>query len=228
MGEDRQGGRGTTTIVLTKRAALGLLGLVLLIGIAVGRFVSSDGIAGAAALQSDATPAATQESETDELNRLRTQVAQTAVCVSPSPTSEPSPTATATPVPPVAMGTPVNAADNWTVVVTGMTPAPTLGDLQPAGKFVQVNATLTNNAAEARTYNFRDWILVDDRGRVFGLADGATTQASGTNWYRGVDPSLPKDFTLIFDVAVDAGPAFVLESKSDPTLRVAVQIQILG
>jgi hypothetical protein len=216
MGEDGQQGRGNTTIVLTKRTAMGMLALVLLIGFAVGRFVASDGTAGAAALQSDATPAATED------------VAQTPACVSPSPTPEPSPTATPTPVPPVPMGTPVNAADNWTVVVTGMTAAPTIEDVQPTGKFVQVNATLTNNATEGRTYNFRDWVLVDSQGRVFGLADGATTKSSGTSWYRGVDPSLPKDFKLIFDVAADAGPAFVLESRSDPTLRVAVQIQVLG
>jgi hypothetical protein len=219
---------GTGAVVLSKRSALGLLALVLLVGILVGRTIATDGGARAAALQTEATPVGTTESETDELNRLRTQVAQTPDCEEPSPTPEPTLTATPTPVPPVAAGTEVQAADNWTVVVTGITPAPPIADTEPTGKFLQVTVTVTNNGSESRTYPFQSWILVDEQGRTFEVAGAATTQVTGTGWYRGIAPSLPKDFAIVFDVAADAGPVFILESRDDPTLRVALQIQLLG
>jgi hypothetical protein len=202
-------------IVLTKRTAGGLLALALFMGFVVGRLVSTDGAAHAEVLRSDATPSAVVSE-------------QTVVCVSPSPTMEPSPTATPTPVPPVAVGTAVNAADDWTVVVTGITLAPTIEGIQPKGKFLRLNATVTNNSSEVRTYPFSDWILVDEMGRTFAVKGDATTTISGSGWYRGVDTSLPTDFGIIFDVAADAGPAFTLESRTDPTLRVALQVQVLG
>jgi len=153
------------------------------------------------------------ESETDELNRLRTQVAQTPVCGLPSPTPELSPTATPTSVPAVAAGTPIS---------------PPIEGVKPSGKFLRVNATVTNNAGESRTYPFRSWVLIDDQVRTFEIADDATSQATGSGWYRGVDPSLPQDFAIIFDVALDSGKSFVLESRDDLILRVSLQIQVLG
>lgn len=227
MEDGVQSDRQPATIVVSVRTVLGFIAVALLIGVVLGRTFASDGGARAAALQTEASPAATTESETDELNRLRTQVAQTPVCVLPSPTPEPSPTATPTPVPPVAIGTPVDVADDWTVTVNAIVQPPTIG-IEPTGKFIQLNVTVVNNTADGRTYPFRSWQLVDDQGRVFGVTGDATTVVTGSGWYRSVDPYLPADFEILFDVAVDAGPNFILESKSDPTLRVGMQLQLLG
>src|SRR5438034_6810929 len=102
----------------------------MVLGVAAGRALQGDG-ARAASPESDAT--ATRSAELDELNRLRTQVAQSVVCSppplptateTPMPTATPTVTPTATPVPPVAMGQPLSYVDDWTVVVNGFTPAP--------------------------------------------------------------------------------------------------------
>ena len=74
MDGSAEGSREGAAIVLTKRSALGLLVLILLAGMLVGRSLATDGAADAAARQDEATPASetgTVESETDELNRLQ-------------------------------------------------------------------------------------------------------------------------------------------------------------
>ncbi len=166
-----------------------------------------------------------------ELNRLRTQVAQTVVCTPPptaTPTTVPSPTATPTPVPPVAMGQPVPYGEDWTIVVNSLTDAAPSDRAQPAGKFLQVNLTVTNEADRNRKLGFTNWVLVDEQGRAFQMADTATTQLYGPSWYLGTDPNLPADYTIVFDVATDSGPNYILQSRTDPTFRVAVQTQVLG
>jgi hypothetical protein len=201
---------------------------VVLMGFLAGRVSTAD-----SARAQDATPDATaiSESEREELNRLRTQVAQTVVCTPPPtaiPTVEPSPTATPTPVPPKAMGESLEYVDGWTVVVNSLTIPGTSDRISPAGKFLQVSLTVTNNSDENRSFPFRDLSLVDEQGRSFRMSDEATTQYYGPSWYLGSDPYLPADFTVLFDVAADAGSNFILESRADPTFRVAVQMQVLG
>jgi hypothetical protein len=230
--EDMEGPRGTgrqASISVTTSMALVILTLVAFAGILVGRATSVSFVS--AADEPDAT--ATRQAEIDELNQLRTQVAQTVVCVPPTPTptpvptETPVPTATPTPVPPVAMGTALPYADDWTVNVTGLLPAPA-SEAIPSGRFVQVTATITNNGEGRRTFSFGEWRLVDPSGRVFMMADSVTTQLYGASWYLGIDPSLETEFRIVFDVASDAGSAFILESSADPTFRVAVQLQQLG
>jgi hypothetical protein len=211
------------SFAVSTRAALVALMLVAFLGFAFGR--STIAPPAGAADQPDAT--ATRQAELDELNQLRTQVAQTVVCVQPTATETPLPTATPTPVPPVAMGQPLTYAGDWTVVVTGVVVAPSAGST-PNGKLIQVNVTVTNNGDSGRKFPFDHWHLVDAGGRVFTIADTATTQLYGPSWYLGIDPSVPADFHIVFDVAADAGSAFVLESDDDPTFRVAVQLQLLG
>jgi hypothetical protein len=223
MGEARR-----ETIPISKRALLWIVVGAILVGFVAGRTAGGGGV-GAAATEPNAT--ATRSAELAELDRLRTQVAQTAVC-SPAPsataTGTPAPTATATPVPPAAMGQPLAYVGDWTVVVKSFTVAPSSATYTPVGKLLQVSVTVTNNAAEHRALEFRDWSLVDEQGRTFQMSAEATSQLYGPSWYLGSDPSLPADYVIAFDVAVDAGPAFVLESTADPTFRVAVQVQLLG
>lgn len=206
-----------TAISVSRATALLILVLVSFAGFALGR--STSGPSASAADQSGAT-ASPQVDQTPACS-------QPTATQTPAPTETPLPTATPTPVPPVAMGQPLAYAGDWTVVVTGFVPAPS-ANVAASGKFVQVNVTVTNNASSGRKFPFEDWSLVDAGGRVFKIADNATSQLYGPNWYLSIDPSLATDFKIVFDVAADAGPAFILQSSADPTFRVAVQLQALG
>src|SRR5262245_16200861 len=91
-------------VAISKRALLCALAGAILLGFVAGRAAIGSG-ARAAATEPDAT--STRTAELDELHRLQTQVAQTAVCSpppSPAPTEVATATPTPTPVPPVAMG----------------------------------------------------------------------------------------------------------------------------
>jgi hypothetical protein len=180
-----------------------------------------------AAVETDAT--STRRAELEELDSLRTQVAQSTVCVlgTPVATAMSTPTVLPTEVPPAAMGKALPYTGDWTVTVSGFVAAPQV-DATGSGRYVQVSVTVTNNVADTRTFPFRDLILADASGRIFLLADDVTTQLYGPSWYLGVPPSLETPFRLVYEVAADAGTAFILESKSDPTFRVAVQLQVLG
>ncbi|MEA2597814.1 MAG: hypothetical protein QOF01_4283 [Thermomicrobiales bacterium] len=220
------GERGTFNI--SGRALALVLAIAILTGFAAGRIGTGEGVHAAA---TDPGATATRSAELEELNRLRTQVAQTPACTppaAPAATGVPSSTPTPTPVPPAAMGQEVAYGDRWTVVVNTLAPAPPSSKYTPAGKLVQLGVTVTNNAAEHRLLGFDSWILVDEQGRIFQMAPEATTQLHGPDWYLGSEPSLPDDLTIVFDVTLDAGPAFVLESTSDPLFRVAVQMQVFG
>ncbi len=210
------------------RPAWWMIAVALVVGIVAGRAMSGSGEAGARATEPDAT--ATRMAELRELDNLRTKVAQPVICTpapSPTPTETPTPSPTPTPVPPAAMGQELAYAGNWTVVVNGFTAAPG-GKASPGTKLVQVHATVTNLGSEPRRFRFDDWRLVDAHGRVFLLSVTATSDLYGPGFVANLAPSLPQQLTLVFEVAVDAGPGFILESSADPTFRVAVVLQQLG
>ena len=181
-----------------------------------------DGTAGATARQDDvaAQATATREAELAELAALQTQVADLEAqlaeeCATPTPTLEP------TPVPPAPAGQPVSLAGEWTVVVVGATARPTIETAQAKGIFIELAMQVTNNGAQARGFPFYDVVLIDAQGRTFVVDPAATTDLD-VDWGAAINPSLPTDLRLVFDVAADAGQSFVLESKSDPAFRVQV------
>jgi hypothetical protein len=186
--------------------------------------VGAGGAAGAPARQDDAAAqaTATREAELAELAALQTQVAdlQTQVaeaCAEPTATPEP------TPVPPAPAGQPVTYAGDWTVVVGAATPRPTIETATAKGIFLELALTVTNNSGQARTFPFYDLVLIDAQGRTF-VVDPAATTLFDVDWGTPINPSLPSELHLVFDVAADAGERFVLESKSDPTFRVEVAL----
>jgi hypothetical protein len=84
----------------------------------------------------------------------------------------------------------------------------------------------TNNAGERRRFPFVDFILVDERGRVFEPATYESILVSD-NW-QSLSPSIPTDTAIVFDVTTDVGNSFILESRTDPTFRIQLQIVLRG
>jgi hypothetical protein len=217
-----------STVTVSRVTAVMALAVMLFVGIAAGRSLTENAV-GAALVDLDAT--ATRTAELDELNQLRTQAAQSGTCVpagSPVATEPPSPTATPTPVPPAAMGQEIAYGDDWTVVVTSFTPAPPSDEVTASGKFLQVSVTVTNHGKRSRPFPFTDWVLVDETGRTFVMDYSATRLLVGGAPFFGLDPSLEKHLAVVFDVALDAGPRFVLESATYPAFRVALELQMHG
>jgi hypothetical protein len=228
MADQRQTPDGRSNITVTPATAVVLFALTLIVGIAVGRGLAGGG-AGAAAQESNAS--ATGTAEADELSRLRTQVAELAACTpagSPVATLGPSPTATPTPIPPAAMGQSLAYADNWTVIVNSVSSAAPSDAATASGKYLQVSVTVTNNGDRPRTFPFFSWVLVDESGRTFAFDASATSVIVGSAPFSAVDPSQAAQVNVVFDVALDAGERFVLESTMDATFRVAVETQTLG
>jgi hypothetical protein len=163
-----------------------------------------------------------------EVAQLKTRVAQ----VGPSPTETvvSSPTPTPTQVPPVPMNQPLSYQGSWTVTITNVSKTATVtGDNQSEtaeGIYILASLTVTNNGTERRRFPFQDFILVDDRGRVFDPAVYESILVSDT--LQSFSPSIPTDTAIVYDVTTDAGDSFVIESRDDPTFRVQVQVVLRG
>ena len=192
--------------------------MILLIGITIGRLIGQPG----AVAQNDGTAAtATRQAELTELAALQTRVAspQPPVVCSPAvtPTALPSPTT----VPPAPAGQALPYGDNWTVTVgDAAVVRPTTGDA-PLGQFLRVNFTIVNGGTTQRAFTFQDLVLVDETGRIFLVSFNASTLIS-PSWYFPMPPSLPTEIGVVYDIAADAQGPYIIESKTDPTFRVAV------
>jgi hypothetical protein len=181
----------------------------------------------------DAAATATRIVELDELSALRTQVAQSSaplVCT-PLATSTPEPTraATASPtvVPPKLAGVPVAYDNAWMVTVTGISLMPRIGTFTASGMYAQVNLSIVNTANSERGFAFTDLVLRDERGRVYTL-DLEALDAFASGFIAQYPPSIPLDAFMVFDVAADAEGPFILESRTDPTFRVSVEVEVRG
>jgi hypothetical protein len=211
---------------MKRQATLGAVLLALTVGFVAGRAWSPVGTGATTSIGtpvSDAT--ATREAELQELEQLRTQVAELATTCAETPTA----TATPTPAPPTAQGVPVPYGENWTIVVTSASTALHVGDQTPVGTFVLVNLTITNNESTVRFFDYGNFRLVDDQGRVYvddvSIASHAETDHPINFQF---DPNIPTETVDVFDVAVDAGTQFILESTADPTFRVQVSLEMRG
>ena len=180
--------------------------------------------------RADASPDATaaRQAELDELHELQTRVANPPVCT-PAATNTPvPPTPTPTEVPVAPMNTPVSYDEIWTITVLGITPVPAISAATPAGKFMQVNLKASHAAPTAKILRLTDFILRDSRDR-FSIPNAETNRAVfGNLWLPGVDPGVTEDAAILFDVAADAGDSFILESRVDPTFRVAMTVEQRG
>jgi Domain of unknown function (DUF4352) len=200
--------------------------IALSIGFVAGRVWTP---AGTEATTSNGTPipgaTATRDAELQELEQLRTQVAQAATPCAQTPT----PAATSTPAPPAAQGQPLPYGHNWTVEVTGAASSSNVGDYFPDGVFMLVNLNITNNDSAKRFFKYSDLRLVDDQGRIF-ISDTLVSSRMPIDHSISsrFDPSLPTDTVVVFDVATDAGQSFILESTADPTFREQVNLEMRG
>jgi hypothetical protein len=198
-------------------------------GVAVGAVtVGSVRINPSALAQSTqvADPTATREAELAELHALQTQVAQPAVCTpAVSPTAD---SATATPVPASATGVPLSYRDKWTITVVGIVPVPGSDTVRPAGNFMQVSMVLSHSQTSIQFVPYTDFMLSDGAGRYSAVDQGVNRGLLGNDWLLGVQPGEARDWSLIFDVAADAGDSFLLESKADPMFRVAMTVEQRG
>jgi hypothetical protein len=211
--------------------------IMLLLGLTIGRLtVGGHGIEAAGAsptIGGTDSAQATQTAEHTELDRLRTQVAQTpspAVCA-PPPTSTPTPSSTPTVVPtlvpPVAEGQPLPYAGNWTVAVDDVSLLPNFADLTPQGIYAKVSLTITNNSSVAHAFPYGDLDLRDVQGRTFVTPVEVKT-LNEAGWFSPFPPNLPTEGFIIFDIATDATGPFILESTKDPTFRVQIELQARG
>jgi hypothetical protein len=159
---------------------------------------------------------------------LQTQVANPPVCT-PAPTETPvPPTATATDVPLARSGQPLSYLELWTITVLDIAPTPGSDEVQPAGQFMQVNLTIAHGSRQAETLVFTDFILIDSSGRFATVQVSTNQQLLGPTWGLGLEPGVTEMRSMIFDVAADAGDAFILESNADPGFRVALEIEERG
>lgn len=223
----------------TASGLITVLAGALVLGFVVGRFSAGGPGARAAtsnaAVQADEVNAtATRAAELLELDRLRAQVAGSPVAIvcSPAATStpepSPTPTPTATVVPPAAMGQAVTYGDAWTVVVNAVALLPTFGDLtSQSGAFARVSLTITNTTGDRLRFPYDDLVLLDEDGRTyFPSRDSKLVPEVG--WFNWLEPSLPTEGVVIFDVATDATGPFILESTADPAFRVQVVLEDRG
>ena len=204
--------------------SLALLGTGCLAGRVLFDGSASDRLAMAA---TDGTPdaTATRAAELEELHALQTQVAQPKVCT-PAPPNTPAPTPTQ--VPPAQTGVPLPYNGDWTITVLGIAPTIAPNDFRPTGKLMQVNLTASHRAATPRFPALNDFRLVDSNGR-FSVPDLTLNQALfGANWGLAVQVGVTENISIAFDVAIDAGDSYILESNADPTFRVAMTVEQRG
>jgi hypothetical protein len=201
----------------TRSLFVWLLVSALLFGFLVGWIARAEPVASAATTDADAT--ATRAAELEELEQLRTQVAEQATAC-----AEKQPSPTPTQVPAGEMGLEYPYGDGWSVTVIDAVAVPATDAVKPSGAFLQVNLTLTNNGRENEIFPFNELVLLDGQQRSYAISAEASRELVAQDWDFYVEPSQPTVKSVIFDVAPDAGTSFVLESTKDPAFRVKVEI----
>jgi len=212
-----------------------LVALALIAGVVLGRSLPGISSAGAADPAVDAT--ATRTAEIAELNDLRTKVAQPVVCtplatatptVTPTPTSTPTPEPTATTVPAVPIGTELSTTDGLTYTFTAISTIPTPDVANVDGRLIRVTFSVTNTSNDRVRVPVGEWRLVDASGNRYSADTELMANIDGPRWSLAVPPHESDDRALIFDVPVDSGSEFTLESTADPAFRVALPIVARG
>jgi hypothetical protein len=204
----------------------GLISLLFVTGILVGQIIDND-TRGRAATQTDATPENLSESERDELNRLRTIVAESTECAVPNATAI-VPGSTPVPVESIPAGTAVDIGDDWILAANGISLSPPLEGVNATGQLVQVTMTVTNMSDVDRIFDFRNWELEDEQGTVYALNHTATTLVSGPRWYVEIHRTAEQTFQILYDVNAGAGPSFTLTNKNVPTVQFELALEVLA
>lgn len=173
-------------------------------------------------------PTKTREAELDELHSLQTQVAEPDVCT-PASTSTPLPaTATPTVVPPIAAGQPIPYGDTWSVTILGIAPVPAGGQVPTQGQLLRLNVVVANQTNDTVFPPFAEWLLTDASGQSYAVSSQASSALAGVGWRLPVGPGMTENRAMVFDLPSDAGTTFTLESRDEPTFRVALRIEARG
>lgn len=211
-----------------RRAAWWLVALALVAGVALGRWNT-----GSPAIAADPSPdaTATRAAELRELDALRTEVAQPAVCT-PAPTQPPTATPTqeptATLVPAVAAGETVPYGDVWNVTVESVQLVSPPAGLAVDGQLIKVIVTIKNRTDKPHAPPFNDWRLVDAAGNRYVVSSGATKVSGTRNYGLAITANGSERIELVFEVDPASGTAFTLESTEEPAFRVALAISTVN
>ena len=149
-------------------------------------------------------------------------------CASPAVASTVPPTVTPTPVPPAAVGMTVPYADRFDVTMLGITPVPAGGGLESQGQLLQVNLTILNTSRDAELLPSNAWLLIDATGQAYQVDPEASGEIGGVGWDLHVAPGKLASRSVVLDVLPNADTAFTLESRDEPTFRVALAIESRG
>ena len=113
------------------------------------------------------------------------------------------------------------------VTVVDIAMMPTVRDVKAPGQFAKVSIIAVNNTSDDQRFPYDTLQLRDATGRVFRTSQAANSQDIA-NWYARFPPSVAKGGYVYFDVAVDAKGPFILESTTDPTFRVLIDVEVRG
>ena len=229
MSDEQHHPSSTASRPRPRSATWWLTASALVAGIIIGLIISNNNPVTATDLNADAT--ATRTAELIELNDLRTQVAQPVICTpppSPTATSTPQPTATATVVPAMTTGQEFNYRDKFSITITSIGDAGTPGSLTPNGRFLSVYLTMENVTSTGQRPPFNNWRLVSSDGRLYRLDISASQAVFGRAWGLPVGANASEQSGLVFDVPLDSGSVFILESDEDPTFRVELVFESRG
>lgn len=197
--------------------------VMLLIGLLIGR---SGGAEPAIAAQPDLMTTATRTAELLELHALQTAAAQPCdPTATPSPV--PSPTPSPTLVPPAAMGTTLTYGP-LSITATSIGPVAAPEGFTPQGQLLELTMSVANTVDQPEFLPVDSLRLIDAAGMAHKVDTDATWAVTLSGWSLPLDGLTTEDRAFVFDVPLDAGTSFVLQSVDDPTFRVALTIEARG
>jgi hypothetical protein len=187
--------------------------------------IGSDGPSLAKAASTDVKATATRAAELDELESMRTKVAQALVCVNPTTTATPAPTATATQAPPAAAGTFVHYSGKWDIKVLSIAPALAPGSIAVNGRLLQVNYAMRNLTAKPALPPYIEFELADDLGHTSTFDLSINQALFGSAGALPVAGNATENRSVAFDFPNATSSAFIFRSSAEPEFRVLVTIQ---
>jgi hypothetical protein len=166
----------------------------------------------------------TVEALLNEIATLEAKLAEEQVCT-PAATATPEPTATL--VPPIPYGTPIGYGGIWTITVLGAFDPPP-ADYVALGRLVQVDLSFLLNSTDSERPPWSDFQLIETSGQRRSVDLHLNQTVIGPRFSFSMDPGIEETRSVVFDVAADAEPTFILESTVDPQFRVAVGTVVRG
>ena len=170
----------------------------------------------------DAT--ATRAAERNELDGMRTQIANPSACVLPTETATVSATATATLPPPSPAGATVRYSDTWEINVLSIAPAILPDSISPVGTVLQVNYELHNLTQDSALPPFVQFTLSDHVGTTVQVDIALNQTLFGSTGVLPVNGYATDSRSVAFDFPTKGGTQYIFGSSAAPGFRVALEI----